>query len=270
MQKETNSAVDIDSVLQGSYQDSPTPLNIEGYQLHLTSEEYRAAQRKALAVNYRAQKVLQQTTFNILKTLADPEKRDKLFSAVCTVHKTILEEENVNLEINAMLSQSFEEKDDLDFLLQNKHSKFYKAAEVFDRHVLHPVQKRLTKGRYIGRRTVKKQKTPMQHFNNLIEAKTKMSKDQRLEALEQAMEETRRTMALLANNQAELAGQLDDTQKSLSKLSETVKDLRKLKLYILLNNAKRVIPTKELAAKFEVSERTIKYWRKELRQEGYL
>lgn len=262
--------VSIDEMLLGSTTDSPAPFNIEGYKLYLTSEEYKTAQRKALAENYRAQKALQQTTFDILKTLADPEKRDKLFSAVCLVHKNILEEENANLEVSIVMQQSFDEKDDLDFLLQNKHSKFYKAAEVFDRHQEHPVQKSLTKGKYIGRRTVKKQKTPMQHFNNLIEAKTKMSKDQRLEALENSMEETRSMMVLLANNQVELANQLGTAQKNLLTLQETVTDLRKLKLYILLTSSKKPVTTKELAKKFEVSERTIKYWRKQLRQEGYI
>lgn len=262
--------VSIDEMLLGSTTDSPAPFNIEGYKLYLTSEEYKTAQRKALAENYRAQKALQQTTFDILKTLADPEKRDKLFSAVCTVHKNILEEENANLEVSIVMQQSFDEKDDLEFLLQNKHSKFYKTAEVFDRHQEHPIQKSLTKGKYIGRRTVKKQKTPMQHFNTLIEAKTKMSKDQRLEALENSMEETRSMMVLLASNQAELANQLGSAQKSLLTLQETVKDLRKLKLYILLKSSTKHVTTKELARRFEVSERTIKYWRKELRDEGYL
>lgn len=262
--------VSIDEMLLGSTTDSPAPFNIEGYKLYLTSEEYKTAQRKALAENYRAQKALQQTTFDILKTLADPEKRDKLFSAVCTVHKNILEEENANLEVSIVMQQSFDEKDDLDFLLQNKHSKFYKAAEVFDKHAEHPIQKSLTKGKYIGRRTVKKQKTPMQHFNNLIEAKTKMSKDQRLEALENSMEETRRMLALLANNQVDLAMQLDTTQKDLSTLQETVKDLRKLKLYVLICNSKKRQTNYQLANALNVSESSIKRWKKELREEGYL
>lgn len=262
--------VNIDEMLSGSASDKAPSFNIEEYKRHLTSEEYKTAQIKALAENYRAQKVLQQSNFNILKTLADPEKRDKLFTAVCTVHKNILEEDNANLEVDTLMSQSFDAQADLEFLLQNKHSKFYKAAEVFDQHELHPVQKKLTKGKYIGRRSVKKQKTPMQHFNNLIEAKTKMSKDQRLEALESSMEETRSMMILLANNQVELANQLDTSQKNLLTLQETVTDLRKLKLYILLSSAKSTLTTKELAKKFEVSERTIKYWRKDLRQEGYI
>lgn len=262
--------VNIDEMLSGSASDKAPSFNIEEYKRHLTSEEYKTAQIKALAENYRAQKVLQQSTFNILKTLADPEKKDKLFTAVCTVHKNILEEDNANLEVDTLMSQSFDAQADLEFLLQNKHSKFYKAAEVFDQHELHPIQKKLTKGKYIGRRSVKKQKTPMQHFTNLIEAKTKMSKDQRLEALESSMEETRRLMALLANNQVELAMQLDTTQKDLSTLQETVKDLRKLKLYVLICNSTKRQTNYQLARSLDVSESSIKRWKKELKQEGYL
>lgn len=264
-----NKAVTIDEMIAGLTIEG-SAFNLPEYQKHLTSEEFKQEQIKALIQNYRDQQILKRNQINILKTIADPEKRDKLFTAVCAVHKNILEEKDASLGIDAVMHDSFEKPDDLNFLLENKHSKFYRSTDVLDAHAEHPVQKQLVKGKYIGRRTVKKQNTPMQHFNTLIEAKSKMSKDQRLEALEQGMEETRNMLVLLANNQTELANQLSETQKNLLTLQDTVTDLRKLKLYILLSSTKKNITTKELAKKFEVSERTIKYWRRELRQEGYL
>lgn len=262
--------VTIDELLTGSSKTGAT-FNITDYQKHLTSEEYKQEQLKALAQNYQQQQVLKRNQMNILKAIADPEKRDKLFTAVCVVHKNILEEQDESIGIEDVMTHSFEKPEELSFLIENKHSKFYRSTDVLDTYEEHPVQKQLVKGKYIGRRLVKKQKTPMQHFNTLIEAKSKMSKDQRLEALEQGMEETRRMLALLANNQLELASQLDTAKKSLDDLSKVVKDLRKLKLYVLIcNNKGKTLTNKELATSLDISERTVKYWKKELRTEGYL
>ena len=261
---------DIENMLQLSKETNKSPsFTIEVYQNQINSPEYKQNQLKKLATNYREQRALQQANWNILRSLADPEKRDKLFTAVCTVHKNILEEQNANLEVTQVILHSFDQPKDLDFLLSNKHSKFYRSADVLDFHKEHPVQQQMQKGKYIGRRDVKKQKTPMQHFNHLAEAKNKMQKDQRLEALERSMEETRNTLALLANNQLELAQQLGTAQKDLATLQETVKDMRKLKLYVLINNSNRMTNQK-LAASLGVSQITIKRWKKELRDGGYL
>lgn len=263
-------SVTIDELLQGSAKDG-VAFDIQALNQHLNSADYRTEQLKALAGLHRDQKILKQQQFNILMALADPEKRDKLFKAVSTVHLNLLEEQDADLEVDQIIQHSFDTPEDVNFLLENKHSKFYRSTEVLDAHQEHPVQKQMMKGKYIGRRLVKKQKTPMQHFNTIVEAKSKMSKDQRLEALENSMEEQRRMMALLASNQIELASQLGETQKSLATLQETVKDLRKLKLYVLIcNNKGKILTNKQLAKSLDISERTVKYWKKELRDEGYL
>lgn len=262
--------VDIDEMLSGSASDKAPSFNIEGYKQHLTSEEHKTAQIKALAENHRDQRILRQRQMNILMAMADPEKRDKLFKAVSTVHLNLLEEQDANLEVDAVIQHSFDTPEDLAFLLANKHSKFYRSTEVLDLHNEHPVQKQMLKGKYVGRRLIKKQKTPMQHFSTLAEAKSKMTKDQRLDALEKSMEDQQRMLTLLANNQIELANQLGETQKSLFDLQQTVTDLRKLKLYVILCNSKKRQTNYQLAKALDVGERTINRWKKELKQEGYL
>ena len=264
-------SVTIDELLQGSAKDG-VAFDIQALNQHLNSEDYRTDQLKALAENHRDQKILRQQQFNILLALSDPAKRERLFNAVCAVHQNILEvQDETSVSVDTVIQHSFDKPEDASFLMENKHSKFYRSAEVLDVHNEHPVQKQMMKGKYLGRRTVKKQKTPMQHFNHLVEAKSKMTKDQRLEALENSMQETRQMMVLLASNQVELAEQLGETQKSLATLQDTVKDLRKLKLYVIIHNNKgKPLTTKQLAKSLDVSERTIKYWKKELRDEGYL
>lgn len=261
--------LDIDTVLALSKGELPAPLNIEQYQEALNSEATRQQHLLLLAQNWREQKKLQQQQLTLLRALADPEKKDKLFTVVSSVHLGILQEEDPCAELEDIMTSSLANPVDLTFLLQNKNSKFYRSAEVMDKHSEHPVQQTLVKRKYIGRRSVKKQKTPMQHFNHLMDAKVKMQKDDRLLALENSMLETRQALALLANNQVELQQQLGTVQKDLATLQEKEKDLRKLKLYVLINNSKR-ITNQKLAESLDVSPRTIKRWKKELKDEGYL
>lgn len=265
--------VDIDTMLEGSATGLKNPVataeGVEAYKQQFDSPEYKAEQRKILAELHQEQRSLQQRRFEILRSFVDPEKRDRLFKVVKTVHGSILGHKADFIVLDELVEETFEDPADLAFLQANKHSKFYRATDVMDEFALNPVQKELVKGKYYGRRIVKKQHTPMQHFNTLIDAKGKLSRDQRLEALENSMLETRRTLALLANNQVELAQQLGTAQKDLATLQETVKDLRKLKLYVLINNSKKMT-NKKLAESLGVSDRTIRTWKKELKDEGYL
>lgn len=266
-------SVSIDDMLAGSATgvNNPvaTPEGMQQYQDYFNSDQFKADQIKALAENYKDQKSLTQRRFEILRNLSDPLKQDKLFKFVSVVHGCILGKTADFIILDDCIQESMKTDEDLNFMLANKHSKFYRTTDVMDEFQLNPVQKELVKRRHYGRRLVKKQKTPMQHFNTLIDAKGKLNRDQRLEALENSMLETRQALALLANNQVELQQQLGTVQKDLATLQETVKDLRKLKLYVLISNSKKTTNGK-LAESLDVSIATIKRWKKELKDEGYL
>jgi extradiol dioxygenase family protein len=200
-----------------------------------------------IAVN-RDKKELQDRALQLLFTLSDSEKTGKVLDIVDKLHKGILDDVP-DLEV---LIEELLKPDELELFNQARNSHFSKGVEVFEKYKEHPVQKKMQKVGCIGRRKVKKGRTPIQHIGIMIQAKEFYELKRRVEALEiltQTHTEEIATLKELTEDDEKLIG--SDT--SVQKIA-----FRK----VVLENPK--ITRKQLAEMFDIAEITVKRWKKEL------
>lgn len=257
--------------------------NIAEYQEYLTGEEYRKQQIEKLADNYRQLKSLQCENINILHSISDQEKNTKVVSSVSKVWNGVLETDTEVNTIEDIINMSLQTEENIQFLNDNKNKGYFPSGKVFEEHLLHPIQKKLTKGKYLSKRAVNKQKTPMQTINYVYNAKSNSDRDKRITDIEKSLAEAHYMISLLAVNQSDLNVSLDnhstelqhqslelnEVKQRLVSVEDRIKDNRKLKLYALYTSKKE--PTvKEMAIELGVSIRTVKYWLKGLREAGVI
>lgn len=252
------------------------PFNFEEYQEYLQSDEFKKQQLKRLVDNHRLRKSLDLETSSILSTFSDPIKKAKLYKAVSQVWNGVLESDTGVRTIEDIVNISLDTEECVKFLYENKHSNYFPSDKVFDEYLEHPIQKKLTKTKHLGKRQAKKQKTPMQTISYVYSAKSNSDRDDKLISIEKSLAEAHYMISLLAVNQAGLSLQVDQNNQQLcdviervALVEEKIKNKRKLKLYALHTSDKKPT-TQELAEELGISLRTVKYWLKELRQLGFI
>ena len=171
---------------------------------------------------------------------------------------------------------SLETEELINLLLDNKNKGYFPSGKLFDNFVQHPVQKQLTKDKYLSKRAAKKSKTPMQTIKYVYSAKTNSDRDARLAKIEKSLADAHHMISLLAVNQLDIGEKVMEHSEEialvkarLNMVKDKIKDNRKLKLYALYTSDKKSTHS-ELAAELGVGLRTVNNWIKELREMGVI
>ena len=256
--------------------DNDSPIDIKEYQDYLTGEEFRKQQIIRLSELHREGRSLKHEQFGILSAFTDHEKNKRLFGVVNQVWGCVLDADTQKNTVEEIVSMSLNTEDDYVFLTENRNKQHFPSVDIFEQHIDHPIQKKLTKTKHISKRATKKQKTPMQTISYVYSAKSNSDRDARLLALEEQMKDAHYKISLLALNQVDIMNhsdtqslQIQEVQSRLSVVEETIKDQRKLKLYALHTSEKKP-STKELSKELGVNVRTVRRWLVELRQQGFI
>lgn len=250
--------------------------NIAEYQEYLTSDEYKKQQIEQFVDNQRLIKSLSLQNRGILLAFADCEKTKKLYNFVSKVWVNVLDNDTQEYSVEEIVNMALESDENIQFLNDNKNKNYFPSGKVFEDNSSHPVQKKLTKSKHLSKRSVNKQKTPMQTINYVYNAKSNSDRDDRLAEVEKRMKDLDYAVSVLALNQIDIGLELikqsedfKDVADRLSVVEGKINDKKKLKLYALYTAANK--PTiKEMSKDLDVSERTVKYWLKELREVGAL
>lgn len=252
------------------------PFNIKEYQDYLEGDDYRQYQIARLKELHRESKIINLEKINILTSFSDSEKNRRLLEVVTDIWGGVLNTDTQKATIEDIVSMSVEAQEDIDLLKESKNKPNFPSGDVFDLHLEHPTQKKLTKTKHLSKRAAKKQKTPMQTINYVYNAKSNSDRDDRLLEIEKHLAEMDYKLSLLAVNQLDIGVQVDsqNTELSLIKqrlslVEDKIKDDRKLKLYAIYTSKKEP-NIKEMSTEIGVSVRTIKYWLKELRKLGVI
>lgn len=239
---------------------------------YINSPEFQELQKQRLIDNVRKQKTLEIEKRAILSSFADPEKKLKILDTVNTVWGKVLE---TNTEVHTVedIVRLALERDTVLFFNENKYSNYFPSEVVFENHQEHPIQKTLVKDKHLGRRQVKKQKTPLQTINYVYGAKSASDKEQRLNALEESLQDAHNKITALAIGQLEIQSKLnslgsdvEEVSEELSRVQSMYKDRRKILAYILLTTQQH-LTTEEVAEQVGVKDkRTIFRWLYEFKE----
>ena len=127
------------------------PFDFNTYQEEINSEEFKKQQLKRLSDNARLVKALEWENISILSSFSsDPEKKRKLQGTVSQVYTGVLESNTEEHSIEDIVGFSLD-KEDSDFLHNNRNYQHFNSTEVFEEHLEHPVQKILTKTGHLGK-----------------------------------------------------------------------------------------------------------------------
>ena len=252
------------------------PFNIKEYQDYLEGDDYRNYQIARLKELHRESKIISLEKINILTSFSDSEKNKRLVEVVTDIWGGVLSTDTQNSTIEDIVSMSVGAQEDIDLLKESKNKPNFPSGDVFDLHFEHPTQKKLTKTKYLSKRAVKKQKTPMQTISYVYNAKSNSDRDDRLLEIEKHLAEMDYKLSLLAVNQMSIGSQVDThsteislVKQRLSLVEDKIKDDRKLKLYALYTSEKKTTNS-ELSKEIGVNVRTIRRWLVELRELGVI
>lgn len=250
--------------------------NIDEYQECLTGDAYRKDQLRKLADNHRMLKSIQYENFGILKSLSDTEHTKKLLDVVIKVWGGVLEANTESLSIDEIVSRTLVSEEVIKFLNEHRNKPHFQSDKVFDSYIDNTMQRKLVKGKYMGKREAKKQKTPMQTINYVYNAKTSSDKSDRMQKIEKSLEEAHYMISLLAVSYNDLgvhmehnSNEIKEVRARLSAVEKQVKDSRKLKLYAIYTSNKK-LTYQEMANEIGISLRTVKYWIQEMKDQGLI
>lgn len=235
----------------------------------LTEKQKRDLQIEALTNNNREIRALQERQLLILQGLSDAEKINKLYDSVCKAHKGILYEDGTLPEV---LTACFDgELDELEFLLANRHTSFYKSSDVFLKYKDDPVQKDLVKNKAVSLRGVKKSKTAHQHMAYMHSGKDMYSRQKKLEKqldeLQERLAMNERITSSILTQQTLLTecvvGVKGDMDELVHKLKGKITDMRKAAAYNILKSDTKATNS-SVAKVFNVDRKTIRKWVREV------
>lgn len=213
-------------------------------------------------------KYLHQQKMHSLSKLAEEGASEKMFQAVLKAHRGILDSE-IEMHLLDILNDSFEDKDELLFLLENKNKPFYKSSDVFDEHSKHKVQKALVKDKLLSKRSIKKQKTACQHITHVKQAKDHLDeaiKDKiNREISESRLQKAEAEILQLKLDQLRILGKLNEVEDIVGKIPDAlvgIDDTRKVIAYLLKNNEK--FSSEHIAKILNVTRQTVNRWLKEI------
>lgn len=244
--------------------------------LCLDKGEQSQRHKQALINTTREIKALENQKLKMLSAMTDKEKQRKLFESVCKAHKGILE---IDGGLDFVLSSCFEDElDQLEWFLANRHSRFFKSADVFKLNESNEFQKKLVKDGAICLRGLKKSKTANQHITYMHTGKEMYSRQKKLE---QQLDELEKRLAMneqlttslatqqvslsefVKNSSSSISSDIQDIKNIVTRLSGKVTDTRKVTAYVLLTSDKRATH-KSVGEVLNVSTKTIQRWLSEI------
>ena len=235
---------------------------IDSLMQSITEDELRRLSRERLIQINREKKALDMKARQILISLSDSEKRDRIFSIVEKMHKAILDNDMEFLEL--LKSELSEE--DVEFYTKHKHDGFFRSAEVFDKFLKHPVQKTMLKAKCISKRKVKKNKTANQHMEYMILSKEvhnlKIRQDvleKQQIALDRKFLELERNLVDMRTNQSFLFSVTATLHDKLNYLLSCGESKDKVAAYSLKQENPSLTQS-EIATMFGVSRETVNRW----------
>ena len=146
------------------------PFNIKEYQDYLEGDDYRNYQIARLKELHRESKIISLEKINILTSFSDSEKNKRLVEVVTDIWDGVLSTDTQNSTIEDIVSMSVGAQEDIDLLKESKNKPNFPSGDVFDLHLEHPTQKKLTKTKHLSKRSVKKQNTPLQTISYVYNA----------------------------------------------------------------------------------------------------
>jgi len=228
--------------------------------------------QNVIAINQQM-KYLQQQKMYSLSKLAEEGISDKMFQAVSKVHKGILDSE-IERHLSDILKESFEDKEELLFLLENKNKPFYKSSDIFDEYSSHKVQKVLVKDKLLSKRSIKKQKTAGQHITYVKQAKDSVD---RISVMQSELDELKELVLLNKSDNLKLkiayskvsekvSSIEDDLSETIRMLAGKINDQRKIQAFCMKQQDES-LSNQSIAKILGVSKRTIERWLLELNTE---
>lgn len=228
---------------------------IDALMQSITEDELRRLSRERLIQINREKKALDIKARQILSSLSDSEKREKLYKAVMRMHELVLEYDK---EIHELLVEGLVSNEDIKLYQDSKHDKFFRSSEVFDQFIKHPVQKDMVKTKCLNKRKIKKSKTPNQHIECMMSSKKMYNLEKRVQIIETAMHSLQSKVNL---QDTKLTLYSDMVDKLIKKQIST----DKIAMYNVRLQQPWLTQT-ELASMFSVSDRTIRNWMKEVQK----
>ena len=207
------------------------------------------------------EKLINRQRISILHKLSDSEKSNRMSGITEKLYQMILEEcESIDYKVTA--EELLEDVDDCNFYRMNKHSRFFKQKEVFEKYDDHPMQKKLRRSGFLSKNEVKKQKTHNQYYCSVRDAKMRYNANElikRVQKVEERSDEFYKKVEEI-NKKIENQNLVDI---ALCESLENITDTRKVKLIIVLKEFPN-ISKEELAKLIGVSRMTIHRWMIEL------
>lgn len=158
-------------------------INLDMEEYELDPSEVRHFNRRKLSEINSAEKALKQERKNIIISMSDPEKRDRLRNVVRNLHRAMLEKEGSFADI----IESSVSTEDVLFFLDNKHDKFTYGVNIFEEFIEHHIQKKLVSGGFMSKRDIKKQKSPYQHLKCVFDSNSDMRTREDLENMKKSI-----------------------------------------------------------------------------------
>lgn len=222
---------------------------------NLSPEDMRNLSRQRLIQINRERKALDHKAMQILISMADPEKKERILLIVEKMHKAILDNDAEFLELlNKELSE-----DDVEFYSKHKHDKFFKSAEVFDKFVKHPVQKTMLTTKCVSKRKVKTSKTANQHMEYMILAKEIHNLKLRQDVIDRKYLELEKSFNEMKVNQGVLLCVTTALSCKLNYLLACGENKDKIAAYSLKQENPRLTQS-EIGEMFNVSRETVNRW----------
>ena len=249
--------------------------NIKEYQEYLLSDEYKEAQLKKITDNYRLMKSIELENRHILSAFSDPEKKQKMIETVNQVWGVVLDTNTEQHTIEDIVKMTLE-GDNVKFLNDNKHMKFFPSLVMYETHQDHKAQKKLVRGKYLSKRQTKKQKTPLQTISYVYDAKSASDRDDKLNRIEQSLQDAHTMISKLAVNQLQMQQHIDMNSSNISNIQESLEDVqklytdsRKVQLYTL-HKSNPSLSYEELGDMIGVVKRTVIRWMKDFKRNNLI
>lgn len=249
--------------------------NMKSYQEYLLSDEYKEAQLQRIADNYRLIKSKEIENRHILSSFSDPEKKQKMIDAVNQVWGVVLDTNTEQHTIEDIVKMSLEH-DNVVFLNENKHMRFFPSVIMYETHEDNKTQKKLVRGKYLSKRQTKKQKTPLQTISYVYDAKSASDRDDKLNRIEQSLQDAHNMISKLAINQLQMQQRIDlnsenvsEIQDRLSEVQKLYSDSRKVELYTL-HKTNQNLTYESLGELLGISKSTVIRWIKDFRKNKLL
>lgn len=210
-------------------------------------------------------KELNRQKVNTLASLAEDGKSERIYDAMLKVHKGILES-SPDDTLDDIIEVNLQDETEVKLLLDNKHSKFYSSAEIFDEFKHHPEQQALVKKKLLNKRNVKKSQTPNQHMTCVKDAKDIRNRFDKLEAdilmLKSKLSTQEAKSAKLEQLVSSIDNKVDKLDQDIScssiSLANQIDDIRKLNAYLMYKE--QGITVDVIAKTLGVTQRTIYRW----------